>query len=215
MEFSSCKGSVIGPPSSFRTVAISCDGESRENDAAHCRTQPASLSIAAPWAAMVLMFPLAAPGQSGIDAIFRDSYIIDGLLHHTEQRDKSCRRDCASKWVPLTDMVRRTGVHIGTITVSREVERVRRIRDMLHRDPNGVAILTFNDLWAAREERKVRLHPLHPDGAHDLRQSRRPCTTGSRRVCASCSSPTAVVCRSLLCGRRTSSPVVRMSPTRV
>ncbi len=95
---------------------------------------------------------LGSTAKIPIEDLFRDGFIIDGLLNYTVKKDPTCRRDCESKLVPLGEMITLTGAHIGTITVSREVDRCRRVAAYLDRDAGGRVIRTFNDMWAARRE---------------------------------------------------------------
>ena len=80
---------------------------------------------------------LGSTAKIPIEDLFRDGFIIDGLLNYTVKKDPTCRRDCESKLVPLGEMITLTGAHIGTITVSREVDRCRRVAAYLDRDAGG------------------------------------------------------------------------------
>jgi len=83
----------------------------------------------------------------------RDGFIIDGLLNYTVKKDPNCRRDCEGTVIDLAKMTETTGVHMGTMTVSRTLDRVRRVASYVDKHPHSRIIRTFNDMWATRRDK--------------------------------------------------------------
>lgn len=85
-----------------------------------------------------------------IEALFERSFVVDGALTYTRKRDPDCRADCETEYVPLAEITPLMGVHVGTVTISRELERVRRNATWVRGQPGGLLVETFNDLDVAR-----------------------------------------------------------------
>lgn len=90
------------------------------------------------------------PGDPAIATLMQNGFIVDGLLNYTIKKDPNCRRDCEGTVIDLSTMTKVTGVHIGTITVSRGIARVRRVATYVDKHPRSMIIRTFNDMWEAR-----------------------------------------------------------------
>ncbi len=85
-----------------------------------------------------------------IEKLVRDSLVIDGVLSYTVKKDPTCRRDCETERFDLSRIPDVTGVDVGMLTISREVERVVRYGSSIDRTPGAMVVRTFNDLEKVR-----------------------------------------------------------------
>jgi len=114
--------------------------------------------------------------EEATEKLFRDSFVIDGVLNYTVKKDPSCRQNCQVRLVGLGKMTATCGVHVGAITVPGDLAKLRRIHAYVTKSPGGMVIETFNDLWTARRDGKygvllysqqVPMLQGNPAGVHD------------------------------------------------
>ena len=86
-----------------------------------------------------------------IEELVQDAFVIDGVLSWSVKEDPACKRDCASERFDLAEIPEATGVDVGILTVSREVERVIRYGGQVDRTPGARVVRTLNDLETIRK----------------------------------------------------------------
>lgn len=91
-----------------------------------------------------------------IEALFRDSLIIDGLLNYSIKVDPDCLKDCALQNIDLGLIKGLTGVDVGSLTIPRPFEKLVAIHDYVTQDQRegGLIIKTFNDLDKSKKAKK-------------------------------------------------------------